>query len=349
MTGAVEALSLVWLFIFFVVAAAGVWTAGLRLTYVVDELADRHRLAKSLVGLLLLSTATSLPEVATTLTAAIQQSQALVLNNLFGGVALQTAILALADFWARGALTYYPRKVTHALEATILVSLMAMMIIIVELGEPLVIGHVGLGSLFVGLVYVGSIWLLRRYDADHDWIPVDLPEDAESEPVIARIGSEVTSRNLAVQCALACFAILVFGVVLVVLAEELAEDTGLGAGFIGVTLLALATSLPELTTSITAVRMGSYTLAISNVFGSNLIMMVLVLPADFLFFSGPILGDVGGTARLSLSFGILVTGLFLGGLIIRRKPRLGPIGLDSALVLAAFGGSLLAYWWVSGR
>ena len=105
----------------FGLCAAVVWYSGARLAYLADELAGRFNLAKSLVGLLLLSVATSLPEIATTLSAAISQARDLVLNNLFGGIALQTAILAMSDFWARGAITNYPRKANHALEATLLV------------------------------------------------------------------------------------------------------------------------------------------------------------------------------------------------------------------------------------
>ena len=136
-----------------------------------------------------------------------------------------------------------------------------------------------------------------------------------------------------------------FGLLLVVCAERIADQSGLGTGFVGVTLLAAATSLPELTTSISAVRIGAYTMAISNIFGSNLIMLVLVFPADILFRAGPILQDISRTVSLALAFGIAVTAIFLSGLIVRRKPRLGAIGLDSALVLLVFLGSLAAYYY----
>ncbi len=109
-------------------------------------------------------------------------------------------------------------------------------------------------------------------------------------------------------------------------------------------LLAAATSLPELTTSITAVRMGAYTMAISNIFGSNLIMLVLVFPADILFRSGPILRDVSPTVPLALGFGLLVTVIYSVGLVIRRKPKVGSIGLDSLLVLFVFLISLISYY-----
>jgi cation:H+ antiporter len=133
---------------------------------------------------------------------------------------------------------------------------------------------------------------------------------------------------------------------LVVLAQRIADQSGLGDGFIGVTLLAGATSLPELTTSITAARIGAYTMAISNIFGSNLIMLVLIFPADILFRSGPILQNTSQTVSLALSFGIAVTSIYLVGLIVRRKPKIGTLGLDSILVLITFFVSLGAYYFV---
>ena len=135
----------------FSTCTALVWFSGARLAYLADALAGRFKLAKSLVGLLFLSLATSLPEVATTLTAAVQQTSDLVLNNLFGGIALQTAILAMSDFWAKGAITNYPRKANHALEATLLLLLLSVTLIFTNLGETFVVFNVGLGSVVIAV------------------------------------------------------------------------------------------------------------------------------------------------------------------------------------------------------
>ena len=342
----IPATSLFQSIVLFAFSATCVWIAGARLAYLADALADRFKLAKSLVGLLLLSLATSLPEVATTLAAAVQQARELVLNNLFGGIALQTAILAMSDFWAHGPITNYPRKANHALEATLLVLLLSVALIVVNLGETFVFAGVGLGSFAIAVIYAGAIWLLRRYDDSSDWVPVDLP-DPEPLAFPAPTGlAQATNSVLVWQAIAACLAILVFGLLLVLFAERIAIQSGLGTGFIGVTLLAAATSLPELTTSIAAVRIGAYTMAISNIFGSNLIMLVLVFPADILFRAGPILQDTSRTVSLALAFGLAVTAIFLIGLIVRRKPRWGVFGLDSILVLLTFLASMAAYYYV---
>ena len=331
---------------YFAVCAVVIWFSGARLAYLADTLADRYNLAKSLVGLLLLSLATSLPEVATTLSAAVNQARDLVLNNLFGGIALQTAILAMSDFWAQRSITGYPRKANHALEATLLVFLLSVTLIVIGVGETIVVFQVGIGSVLIALAYAGAIWLLRRYDGSNDWVPVDLP-DPEPLPFPAPSGlSETSNSGLIWQVILACVAILVFGLLLIIFAERIAGQSGLGTSFVGVTLLAAATSLPELTTSITAVRIGAYTMAISNIFGSNLIMLVLVFPADILFRAGPILQGTSRTVSLALAFGITVTSIYLIGLIVRRKPKIGTFGLDSILVLVTFLTSLVVYYFV---
>jgi len=328
----------------FAISAAVVWFAGARLAYLSDTLSERLKLAKSLVGLLFLSLATSLPEVATTLTGAVQQNSDLVLNNLFGGIALQTAILAMSDFWARRAITSYPRKANHALEAMLVVFLLSIVLIFTQFGERVEWTSVGLGSVLVVIAYAGAIALLRWYDDASDWVPVDLPDpDPLPFPAPTGLGDE-SLRRLLVHTAVAVALILVFGLALVIFAERIAVQSGLGTSFVGVTLLAGATSLPELTTSLTAVRIGAYTMAISNIFGSNLIMVVLIFPADVLYRQGPILNDASATVGLSLAFGILVTTIYLIGLIVRRKPRIGRVGLDSVLVLICFVASLWVYY-----
>ena len=85
-------------------------------------------------------------------------------------------------------------------------------------------------------------------------------------------------------------------------------------------------------------------MAISNIFGSNLIMLVLLFPADILYREGPILAAAGRTEMLSIIFGILVTAIYVVGLLVRRKPRVLGMAVDSALVLTVYVGSLFALY-----
>ncbi len=326
----------------FAAASGGIWVAGTALARAADDLAEGFNLARSLVGLLLLAVATSLPEIATTLTGAARCASELVMGNLLGGVALQTAILAVADLWARSAISGYPRRHNHVLEASVLIGMLAVALVAIAMGEPVAFGHVGAGAVGAGLAYIAAIALLRRYDNAGDWVPVDLPEESDAAPLIPQV--EPSLKALLVRISLSCVVILVLGLALIAISGPLASKSGLGTGFVGVTMLAAATSLPELTTTIAAVRIRAYGLAISNVFGSNLIMLGLILPADLLHGGGPILREAGPLAPLSIGFGILVTVIYLIGLTVRRKPSIRRLGVDSLAVLACYGLSLLAYW-----
>lgn len=330
--------------ILFAGAAVGVWIAGSKLSVYADEISDRKNIGKAIMGLVFLAAATELPEVVTTFAAAMQGNAALVLNNMFGGITLQTAILVVADIVAVGsALTFYPRKSTTALEAALLALLLTFLLAIILVGEVEIIWHVGAGSIAIAFAYLLSIYLLRRSDRKIAWVPVEFPEESkkQTDHLKARSSASLLYSQLIFRFAAASFVILICGVVLVGTAENIASQTGLGSSFIGVTLLAGATSLPELSTTISAVRLGAYTMAISNIFGSNLIMLVLLLPADLLYMNGAILRSVDRSAQFALIAGILVTIVYLIGLLVRSKRRILGMGIDSFVVVCLYGATLV--------
>lgn len=325
--------------------AVGIWLAGTRLAYLASAIGDATGIDRALMGLLFLAGITELPELVTTISAAVQGDAALALNNMFGGIAMQTAILAVADaFVAHATLTAFPRKPTPILEGVLLILLLTVTLGIISVGEFGLPGGVGLGTVLLAAIYVFSILILRHYDAHNLWRPIDLPEPP---PLIAAPESAYAAlplRTLSLYSAGAAVVIMVCGILLVESAQTVARQTGLGSSFIGATLLASSTSLPELSTTIAAVRMGAYTMAISNIFGSNLIMVIVLFPADIFYRQGEILRQADDTARLALLSGILVTVIYVIGLLIRHKPRLFGVGLDSALVMAVYLASLYAFY-----
>ncbi|MFZ2100059.1 MAG: hypothetical protein WAU86_05795, partial [Oricola sp.] len=203
-----------------------------------------------------------------------------------------------------------------------------------------------LGATLLGICYFATIMLLRRHDADDPWMPVHVPEprEADEDTVFVSSFPGLDTRALVGWFLLLSCAILVSGALSVAMSERLAEQTGLGTGLIGVTLLAAVTSLPELSTSVAAVRIGSYTMAISNIFGSNLLMLALVWPADILYRKGPILAGIEPVLDLALVSGLLVTVIFVAGLLVRSRRNVAGFGYDSLAVLAIFAVTLLLYW-----
>ena len=331
----------------FAVATALVWIAGTRLVLYGDEMAERFRLGHAFVGLLVLAAITSLPEVVTTLTAAGSGNAALAMGNLYGGVTMQTAILAVADIlFVHRALTSWPRKPTHALEAIVLIIFLNVVLIISMLGEITLFLWVGLGSFVLCLAYPSAIALLHRYDSRATWAPIDLPEETPPSAVVtSRKGlPDLSDRALIGRIVVASLIILLAGYATADRADVIARQSGLGSSFVGIALLAAATSTPEISTTFAAARIGAYTMAISNIFGSNMIMVALILPADIAYRSGPILQEFTQVELLSLAAGILVTAIYVAGLLLRRTPHFFGAGTDSIAVLAIYFGSLVAIY-----
>ncbi|MGI5837866.1 MAG: sodium:calcium antiporter, partial [Chloroflexota bacterium] len=100
--------------------------------------------------------------------------------------------------------------------------------------------------------------------------------------------------------------------------------------------LASAAALPEMSTTIAAVRLGSYSLAFSNIFGANAQLVALLFIGDLFYRQGPILDAVGTHSIFVASMGILVTAVYLVGLIGRRRQKFLGMGLDSAAVLLLY-------------
>lgn len=328
----------------FLLAATVVWIAGTRLAIVGDQLADRFQLTREFIGLIFLALVTELPEIVTTITSAQVENAALVLGNMFGGITMQTAILAVADFFVvHQALSSWPRKPSHAVVALVLVMLLSSLLAITLAGEIALPLEIGVGAVCLSFAYPLAILFLRRAGENVGWVPVDLPSEIEAPPIIPDADHSApprSDRQLLAAALIYSGCIMVAGVALALSADALAEKSSLGSSFIGVTLLAAATSMPELSTTLAAARIGAYTMAISNIFGSNLIMLALLLPADIAYRNGPILAEADAGAQFSIATGILVTAIYVTGMLVRRVPSYRGAGFDSWVVMAVYLGSL---------
>jgi cation:H+ antiporter len=260
---------------------------------------------------------------------------------------MQTAVLAVADLAvARGALTYFAPSAVLLLEGNVLIVLLALTIAGIAVGERLAVGGVGLVPVLLLLAYLLGIYLLQRHEGKGRWQPVDPPPVEEASPARSERMQDWTLRRLGVAFALASLVILLAGATLAQAADAIAVQSGLGASFVGASLLAASTSLPEVSTTLAAVRMGAYAMAISNIFGSNMIMVALLLPADLAYRKGPILAAVDEAALFTIAVGIGVTALYLVGMIERRNRTFLRMGIDSVAVLVVYLASLVVLFFM---
>jgi cation:H+ antiporter len=344
----------------FLLSAGAIWFAGVRLEGYANTISERTGLGQAFTGLLLLAGATSLPEVATTITAvAFLNNPTLAVHNLLGGVALQTAILVAADRakGERGALTFFSPRFVLLIEGVGLLLLLQLTIAgITARGFPS-IASVSVWPVLVFLAYLGVMYLTYRYQGHPRWTPSradDVPlEDSWQYRGRRAEGDAQSLSEREDRRSVKRVWLLFAGVSLLVLvggwfatqsADVLAHQTGLGPAFLGATLLALATSLPELSTTTTAARNGRYSMAISNVFGSNAFDVSLLFLAELLYRGGAIMEHGEESVVFVAAIGTIMTSIYLWGLMERENRTVLGIGWDSAAVLLAYlGGMAVLY------
>jgi cation:H+ antiporter len=130
-------------------------------------------------------------------------------------------------------------------------------------------------------------------------------------------------------------------------AEALAHQVGISDAFVGATLLALATSLPEVSTTLAASRNERYTVVVSNIFGSNAFDVALLFLAELLHRRASILEGLEPSVVFMPAIGTLMTGIYLWGLMERENRTLGRIGWDSAAALVTYAGGVTVLYFLS--
>lgn len=335
-----EALSLPFNLALFVAASAVVWLAAVRLTHRVDAIATRTGLAQEMAGLLLLGGVTSLPELAVATTATLQGTPALTINDLLGSAAVNVILLALADATLRHrALTSVQGSPKVLLIGVLGIMMMAVVMAPSVTGDVLLLG-IGRWSWVMLVLYVGAVWVMAHSHAEEAWRPLIGNRPRPAATAGAGEGSDDSLSRLVIRTVGAAALILVAGFVLARSGDAIAQQTGLGASFFGVVILAMATSLPEASTVIAAVRLKRYEMAISDVLGTNLFNVTIIVLVDALHPGRPVLVETGRFAGFAALLALLLTALFLIGLVERRDRTVAGLGIDSVLALLAYGGGL---------
>ncbi|MFD3000455.1 sodium:calcium antiporter [Pontibacter toksunensis] len=348
-------LPLLWNIGIFVLAGALVWGAGVRLSKYADKIIEKTGVSEVFIGTLGLAVITSLPEVATTVSAALANNVSMAVNNLFGSIALQITILAVGDAIIRNSsLSGSLENPVSRLQAICLSFLLAVAAIAI-LYKDFAIFHVGLWSVVLFILYVALFYIINYFKKMKWWLTepaeresigkvkaivskrveeIEEEEEADDEENKGEEKlSEVIMSKLGAFFLLSAIAILVGGYFVANTADIIANQTGIGSGFMGFFFVGLTTSLPELSTTISAAKLKRYRMAFSNIFGTNLLNVGLVLLADLLYFEGPALDEVGNFAAAGAILGILLTSIYQIGLTIKFRKAFFRLGLDSILVI----------------
>lgn len=319
----------------FTASAFAVIVAGIFLTRCADAIADQTKLGKALVGGIFLAAATSLPELLINISAIVEGMPNLAAGDLMGASLFNLLILAIADLIHRSPKSMFSKAGgAHALAASMSINLSAIATMAIVLGPRLnrfAIGPFGAGSLALVVAYVLG---LRLIYSEHKFAAFEKEKTANT----ASPQPQMTLRRALAGFAGATALLLVAAPFLADAAGKIADITGLGRTFVGTTLLALCTTLPELVSTITAVRMGAFDLAISNIFGSNAYNMLLFAPLD-LFHEGALLGSVSPLHALTGLATITATSVAVMGqlyLVEKRRKLIEPDAFTIITIVVGF-------------
>lgn len=337
----------------FAVSAAIVWIAGTRMVRLVDRLARRTGMGQGFAGMLLLGGLVSLTEIATVSTAAFTGSPLLALNNLLGSESINLFLLAAVDpLSGREALTSFIAKPAMLLQGTLGIILLAVVTLAMTIGDRLVLG-VGMWSTALFLLCLGALWMSARYERRKVWVALDQEGAVEGEagqPPAPEKGKE--DESLTILCIkLAAVAAILFsaGFVLSMTGEALAGQTGLGTSFVGFLFVGISTSLPELSTISSAIRMKRHEMAVGDILGSNVFNLLLIFLTDIIYTGEPVLNHVGRFEVVASLLAIVMTGILLLGLLERRDRTIFKMGYDSAAMLAVFLGAVGILYRLAGE
>ncbi len=296
----------------FSISALVIIVAGGFLTRFADRIADETGMGRVMVGSILLAGATSLPELMVDINAVWLDQPDLAVGDLLGSSLFNLFILAVVDSIFR-----HPRRAFssdfahHAQSAVLSINLTGLVGVGILSRLSTSFAGIGVFTWIVGVAYlIGARFTFIHHDEKTDSKP------PESEPS----GTKGALAKAILGFVAAAIIILITAPFLVHAADRIAAWSGLGHTFVGTTLVALSTSLPELVATIAAFRMGAPDLALGNIFGSNTFNMLLLFPLDALY-PATLFSSVRTTHALTAFCVIVVSSIAVLGQISRKREK----------------------------
>jgi cation:H+ antiporter len=318
---------LVWLkFVFCVLV---IFFSGRAVAKYGDIIAIRTGLGRVWIGVVLLALVTSLPELFTGISSVtLVGAPDLTVGNLFGANAFNLFNLALLDITYRyGSLfgMVSPVQRLTGWFSMVLVAIAAVSIFISRYFFDMGLGWIGWYTPVIILLYLFFMWQIFRSQQRQPARPLIEQPD---------YGGATMSR-VYLYFVISAVLIIGAGTWLAVIGDEIAAITGWGESFVGSLLIGFSTTLPEITVSFTAMRLGAVDMAVANMIGSNLFNMAIIPIDDLLYAPGPLLNAVSTSHLITAGAVILMTGVFIAGLHFRPK-RYFRVSWCSLLLIVLF-------------
>lgn len=330
--------------VIFALAALAIWFAGVTVSDATDRLSRHYDLGEALGGLVSLAIVTNLPEIAIVGSASLRGDLELAIGNILGGIAVQTVVLALLDALGLGReapLSQRAASPVLILEGLMVIAVLSLVILGHYQSPDLIRARLTPSTVLIAAVWLGGLWLIRHTRRRFE--PAETRSPAQENALPAATLRQGWLRFLA-----GATVTLVAGVALEITGESLARSLGLGGALFGATVLAAVTALPEVSTGLESIRLRDYRMAVSDIFGGNAFLPVLFLQATLM--SGrAVLPDAQTSDLYLTALAVLLTTVYLAGLIVASPRQWLRMGLDSWLVLLLYALGIAGLAGLGGR
>jgi len=302
--------------------------AGRQVTRYGDILGEKLGLSGSWVGVVLLATVTSLPELFSGISSvAIVRQPDLAVGNILGACVMNVVVMALVSvFYREGQLSSRVGR-EHALSAALAIVAAALAGIGLFVSRrllPVTLFDIGLFVFLIFGFYLMAQRIIYRHELEHHGPEAD------------KRHGKIKLRTAGIKFGAAAAVIIAAGIMLPVVAENLAVGMGWGRSFVGSVLMSLVTTSPEMAVSFSALRMGQPGMALGNLLGSCIFNQSLLF-VDDIFYRGSLLADASPTHIFTAFLLIAMLGVALVDLLFpSRKKMFGVINWDSAVIIGLY-------------
>lgn len=281
-----------------------------------DIIAEKTGVSRGWVGLILLATVTSLPELATGISAvAVAGTPGIAVGDALGSCVFNLAILIVIDMMHRDGLLFRRARQGHILSAgfgVVLIGFTGISLLLGQQGIAWRIGHVGVSTPIIVVLYAVAARAVFRYERrEHGNYAEDV---AERYPGI-------TLRAAVLRYLGAAVVVVAAGAWLPFAGDALATAMQWQQSFVATLLVAGITSMPELVVAVSAVRLGALDMAIASLLGSNLFDILILAIDDLAYLDGPLLLAVSPAHAVTAMSAVIMTGLVVLGLVYRPEGR----------------------------
>jgi cation:H+ antiporter len=329
-----------YLVILFLASTIAIWVSGIKLTKAVDAITSHFGLSEAFGGMVFLAIITNLPEIAITTVAASHRDYDIAISNILGGIAIQTVVLVLIDIFGVGRsapLTQKGHSKVLILEGVALIFILSVVIIGAQFPSSLIFFRTTPFEWMIVLIWIGTIFLISKM--------IDKKQKVKPEEMIHHMRMPKSTFKGSLSSA---YIVLTIGAIITLFAgwaleitgETLANRWNISGVLFGGTILALCTALPEISTGIASAKIRDYNMAVSDIFGGNAFLPVLFIMASIIG-GDAILPNLKPSDIYLTSLGIILTGIYMAGMVIHSKKQIYRMGIDSFIVLMVY---LLGIW-----